>query len=29
LQGRYEMDVAEDAMSDKVAREVRPLMAAG
>jgi hypothetical protein len=29
LQGRYEMDVAEDALSDKVAREVRPLMAAG
>jgi addiction module HigA family antidote len=29
LQGRYEMDVAEDAMSEKVAREVRPLMAAG
>jgi addiction module HigA family antidote len=28
LQGRYEMDVAEDAMSEKVAREVRPLMAA-
>jgi antitoxin HigA-1 len=29
LQGRYEMDVAEDAMSDKVAREVRPFTAAG
>lgn len=29
LQSRYDMDVAEDAMSEKVTREVRPLMAAG
>ena len=28
LQSRYDMDVAEDALSEKVAREVRPLMAA-
>ena len=28
LQSRYDMDVAEDAMSEKVSREVRPLMAA-
>ena len=27
LQSRYDMDVAEDALSEKVAREVRPLMA--
>jgi addiction module HigA family antidote len=27
LQSRYDMDVAEDALSDQVAREVRPLMA--
>ena len=29
LQGRYDMDVTEDALSDQVAREIRPLMAAG
>jgi len=29
LQGRYDMDVAEDALSKQVAREVRPLAAAG
>ncbi len=28
LQSRYDMDVAEDALSEKVAMEVRPLMAA-
>jgi len=28
LQSRYDMDVAEDALSDKVAMEVRPLAAA-
>ena len=28
LQCRYDMDVAEDALSEKVAMEVRPLMAA-
>jgi len=27
LQSRYDMDVAEDALSDQVAREVRPLVA--
>ena len=27
LQSRYDMDLAEDALSDKVAREVRPLEA--
>ena len=26
LQSRYDMDVAEDALCDQVAREVRPLM---
>ena len=29
LQGRYDMDVAEDALSEQVAREVRPLTAVG
>jgi addiction module HigA family antidote len=29
LQGRYDLDVTEDALSDQVAREIRPLMAAG
>jgi addiction module HigA family antidote len=29
LQSRYDMDVAEDALSEKVAREVRPLTALG
>jgi len=29
LQGRYDMDVAEDALSKQVAREVRPLAALG
>jgi addiction module HigA family antidote len=29
LQARYDMDVTEEAMSDQVAREIRPLMAAG
>jgi hypothetical protein len=29
LQSRYDMDVAEDALSEQVAREVRPLMAVG
>jgi addiction module HigA family antidote len=29
LQSRYDMDVAEDALSEKVTREVRPLMAVG
>ena len=28
LQSRYDMDVAEDALSEQVAREVRPMMAA-
>ena len=28
LQSRYDVDVAEDALSDKVAMEVRPLAAA-
>ena len=28
LQGRYDIDVAEDALSEKVAMEVRPLMVA-
>jgi addiction module HigA family antidote len=28
LQSRYDMDVAEDGLAEKVAREVRPLMAA-
>ena len=28
LQSRYDMDVAEDALAEKVAREVHPLMAA-
>ncbi len=28
LQSRYDMDVAEDALAETVAREVRPLMAA-
>jgi len=27
LQSRYDMDVTEDALAEKVAREVRPLMA--
>ena len=27
LQSRYDMDVAEDALSEQVAREVRPMMA--
>ena len=27
LQSRYDMDVAEDALSERVAREVRPLIA--
>jgi addiction module HigA family antidote len=27
LQSRYDMDIAEDALSKQVAREVRPLMA--
>ena len=29
LQSRYDMDVAEDALSAQVAREVRPLTAVG
>jgi addiction module HigA family antidote len=29
LQSRYDMDVAEDALAKQVAREVRPLAAAG
>jgi len=29
LQSRYDMDVAEDALSEQVAREVRPLTALG
>lgn len=29
LQSRYDMDVAEDALSKQVAREVRPLAAIG
>jgi addiction module HigA family antidote len=29
LQSRYDMDVAEDALSDRVAREVRPMEALG
>jgi addiction module HigA family antidote len=29
LQSRYDMDVAEDSLSEQVAREVRPLMAVG
>jgi len=29
LQSRYDMDVAEDALSKQVAREVRPLAAVG
>jgi len=29
LQSRYDMDVAEDALSKRVAREVRPLMTVG
>ena len=29
LQTRYDMDVAEDALSKQVARQVRPLAAAG
>ena len=28
LQSRYDMDVAEDALAEKVAREVHPLVAA-
>jgi addiction module HigA family antidote len=28
LQSRYDMDIAEDALSGQVAREVRPMMAA-
>jgi len=28
LQSRYDMDIAEDALSERVAREVRPMMAA-
>jgi addiction module HigA family antidote len=28
LQTRYDMDIAEDGLSEQVAREVRPLMAA-
>src|SRR3989304_8348057 len=28
LQSRYDMDVAEDALSEQVAREVRPMVAA-
>ena len=28
LQGRYDMDIVEDALSERVAREVRPLRAA-
>jgi plasmid maintenance system antidote protein VapI len=28
LQSRYDMDVAEDALSEQVAREVRPMMVA-
>ena len=28
LQSRYDMDVAEDALSEQVTREVRPMMAA-
>ena len=28
LQSRYDMDVAEDSLSERVAREVRPLKAA-
>jgi antitoxin HigA-1 len=28
LQSRYDMDVAEDALSERVSREVRPIMAA-
>ena len=28
LQSRYDMDVAEDALAEKVAREVRPMTAA-
>jgi predicted nucleic acid-binding protein len=27
LQSRYDMDIAEDALSEHVAREARPLMA--
>jgi addiction module HigA family antidote len=29
LQSRYDMDVAEDTLSEKVAREVRPMAAVG
>jgi addiction module HigA family antidote len=29
LQSRYDMDVAEDSLSERVAREVHPLMAVG
>jgi addiction module HigA family antidote len=29
LQSRYDMDVAEDALSERVAREVRPMEAMG
>ncbi|HSB05677.1 MAG TPA: HigA family addiction module antitoxin [Thermodesulfobacteriota bacterium] len=29
LQGRYDMDVAEDALSDRVMSEVRPLIKSG
>ena len=29
LQSRYDMDVAEDALSEQVAREVRPMEAMG
>jgi addiction module HigA family antidote len=29
LQSRYDMDVAEDSLSERVAREVRPWMARG
>jgi addiction module HigA family antidote len=28
LQSRYDMDIAEDALSEQVAREVHPMMAA-
>ena len=28
LQSRYDMDIAEDALSEQVAREVRPMIAA-
>jgi addiction module HigA family antidote len=29
LQGRYDMDIAEDALSEKVEREVHPMQATG